>query len=809
MINSSADLLEFEALRQLVGRFVGSALGREELEKARPCTDRRQLEEAHALNAEAIEYLKSASKPQTAGRGAALRLRFSGIPDIRQAARKLRIEGAALEGKEIFELLSLLDQASDIRMILLAVEERFPRLAKQAAGIGGELRGLLHDLANRILPDGSVADHASVALSRIRKGIERQKRLIQESLERFLKAHRADGVLQEEFVTLRNDRFVVPVVSGLQGRVAGVIHGSSGSGHTLFVEPFETIELNNELVSLTEEESREVFRILREMTDRLRAHGPSIGMSMQVIGELDLVFARAGFALEFDCVIPRFSGEEDPLLRLEGARHPLLEDVLRRQRKAVIPITFELDSSVRTLLLSGPNTGGKTVSLKTAGLLALMAQAGIPVPAREAVFPVFDQVLADLGDNQSIAESLSSFSSHIRRIREILTVVTADSLVLLDELGRATDPEEGGALGVAILDNLRSWKAFTLVSTHLMALKVYGGSRQGVLNGSMGFDHVTLEPTYQLRVGAPGESAGLAIAGRLGMPPDLIERARAAMTTRERELADFLEQLQNRTSELAAEKRKLEEQRAALAAREKEVAREWERKESAKLKELERRCELLMRNFEEQSRQTIEEILQGAQNRKASGQAQRKVAKTTREFREEIRATVLSTSDEARQGVIPGLKIEEGARVRLKNVREPAQVKRKLGPDRLEVQAGFLKLQVSIDDVLEVLPEGGGGGKLPSNVTFHPAGPRWDTSYRELNLIGKHVEEAMEELDRFLDQAVMAEVTRVRVVHGHGMGVLKKAVAEALARSPHVAKYYAASPGEGGSGATVAEMKES
>jgi len=809
MTNASADLLEFETLRELIGRFIGSPLGRAELDRVRPHTDRRALEEAHAVNAEAIEYLKSASKPQTAGRGAALRLRFTDIPDVRQAAQKLRIEGAALEGKEIFELLSLLDRACDIRMILLAVEERFPLLARQAAGIGGELRGVLHDLANRVLPDGSVADHASVALNRIRKGIERQKRMIQESLERFLKAHRTDGVLQEEFITLRNDRFVAPVVSGLQGRVNGVIHGSSGSGHTLFVEPFETIELNNELVSLTEEELREVFRILREMTGRLRAHGPSIGASLQAIAGLDLVFAKASFALEFDCVIPRFCDPESPKLRLEGARHPLLEDVLRRQRKPIIPITFELDSGSRTLLLSGPNTGGKTVALKTTGLLALMAQAGIPAPAREAVFPLFDQVLADLGDKQSIAESLSSFSSHIRRVREILTVVTADSLVLLDELGRATDPEEGGALGVAILDNLRSWKAFTLVSTHLMALKVYGGSRQGVLNGSMGFDHETLEPTYQLRAGAPGESAGFAIAGRLGMPPDLIERARAAMTTRERELADFLQQLQDKTSELAGEKRKLEEQRTALAAREKAVAREWEQKESAKLKELERRCELLMRNFEEQSRQTIEGILQGAQNRKASEQARRKVAKTTREFREEVRATVLSTSDEARQGVIPRLRIEEGARVRLTNVREPALVKRKLGPDRLEVQAGFLKLQVSIDDVLEVLPEGDGGGKLPSNVTFQPAGPRWDTSYRELNLIGKHVEEAMEELDKFLDQAVMAEVMRIRVVHGHGMGILKKAVAEALARSPHVAKFYAGSPSEGGTGATVAELKES
>jgi DNA mismatch repair protein MutS2 len=288
-------------------------------------------------------------------------------------------------------------------------------------------------------------------------------------------------------------------------------------------------------------------------------------------------------------VVPRFSPAETPRLSLEAARHPLLQDVLTRQRKPIIPISFTLDAAQRTLLLSGPNTGGKTVTLKTAGLLALMAQSGIPIPARDAEFPVFDQVLADLGDNQSIAESLSSFSSHIRRVQEILTLVTPESLVLLDELGRATDPEEGGALGVAIVDCLRGWQAFTIASTHLMALKVYGAQQPGVNNGSMGFDRETLQPTYQLRVGAPGESAGLSIASRLGMPSDIIEKARASMTTRDRDLTDFLTQLQQQVAALAQERKAFEEQREALAAKERSLASEWMQRESAKLRELERR----------------------------------------------------------------------------------------------------------------------------------------------------------------------------------------------------------------------------
>src|SRR6202035_354290 len=317
-------------------------------------------------------------------------------------------------------------------------------------------------------------------------------------------------------ITLRNDRFVVPVVAGQQRKVYGVIHGASGSGHTLFVEPLETIDLNNELVRLREEEQNEVLRILRELTELLRAHASEIQASVDAIGSLELLFAKAGFALDFGCIIPRFSPDTDRKLVLTEARHPLLEDVLRRQSKSVVPITLKLDEQQRTLLISGPNTGGKTVSMKTVGMLALMAQAGLPVPAAAAEFPLFDQVLADIGDQQSIEQSLSSFSAHIAHVREMLEAVTPQSLVLLDELGRATDPEEGGALGVSILETFRSNGAFPLASTHLVALKIYGSTIAGVLNASMGFDEETLQPTYVLRLGAAGKSAGVGIARRLG-----------------------------------------------------------------------------------------------------------------------------------------------------------------------------------------------------------------------------------------------------------------------------------------------------
>ena len=802
-MKTSSEVLEFEALRALVGRYILSPLGRRELEKVEPHAERERLVEDLAETGEAIGYLRLASRPQPASRGAAIRIDFSGLPDTEAAVHKLRIEGASLDPKEISDLFVFLDRAADAKSVLIAAAERFPRLSGRAQTIG-DFRLLLKDLEGKILPDGTVADHASVALARLRKDIERQKRAIQESLERFLKTHREEGVLQEEFVTIRNERFVVPVIAGQKRKLDGVIHGASSSGHTLFIEPLETIDLNNELVRLSEEEAREVHRILLEMTDRLRGYADSIRQTLVTMAELELIFGKARFAVEFDCTIPRFG---DRLL-LRDARHPLLEDVLRRRRKAAVPVSMELTQAQRTLLVSGPNTGGKTVTLKTVGLLSLMAQSALPVPAAEAEFPVFAQVLADIGDYQSIQENLSTFSAHVSNIREMALDVTPDSLVLLDELGAATDPEEGGALGVAIVEHFRGAGAFTLVSTHLMALKIYGASTGGVVNGSMGFDEQTLEPTYHLHVGLPGKSAGIEIATRLGMPEDIMRRARHSVGERDRDVTRFLDELHRRIEETQKLESALREKLAELEKREKQLAGEWEKRESAKLKELERRTEQALARFEEQAQETIGHIAQNADRRKAEQDAQRRVAKAKRELREDFQTTVLSTQDDARQGQIAPLRIEEGVRVRLRDVREPARVRRKLSGDRLEVEAGFMKMQVSVDDVIEVLPEAKPqGSRLPQGVSYRPA-PELSPVYQEINVIGQHAEEARNAVDEFLDRAVMATASRVRIVHGHGMGILRKTIQEMLSTHPHVAKFYPAPQQEGGAGATIVELRE-
>ena len=783
------DVLEFEALRALLGRYVRSALGRAELAGVNPNSERAFIDAELADLAEAIEYLRAAARPQPASRGAAIRIRFDEVADPGTSIVRLRIEGATLEALEIHELARLLDLASDARSILLSARDRFPRIGVHAAGIA-DLRDLANDLRGKILPDGTLADFASVALARLRRDVEKQRHQIQESLERFLRAHHEDGTLQEDFVTIRNDRFVVPVVTGRERRVEGVIHGASGSGHTLFVEPLETINLNNELVRLHEEELREVHRILREFTARLREHAVEIGSTAAALGKLELLFAKAGYGLDFECCVPRLSPPGERRLNLLAARHPLLQDLFRTQKKTVVPVSLSLDHAQRTLLISGPNTGGKTVTLKTVGLLALMTHAGLPVPAADAEFPLFDEVLADIGDHQSIQESLSSFSAHVMGLRRMLDSATPDSLVLIDELGRATDPEEGGALGVEVLEDFRRRGGFTLASTHLMAMKVYGAATAGVRNGSMGFDEETLEPTYVLRLGAPGKSAGLDIAGRLGLDPALITAARARMTSAERDVSHFLAELNNRLDAVEQERREIATRTQALSEREQSLQQSWERKYAAKIGEIEQRAAALAAQFEQRAQETVEDLSQKARAR---------IAKTKREYQEAVEAIVPSPP----QTSAPKLKLEPGARVRLKGIRQSATVRRLLAGDLLEVDAGFLKMQVSSSDVEEILPP----GDTPSKAVSFRQGPSFDGSYREINVIGQRAEAAVEHVDKMLDSAALAQVDRVRIVHGHGMGILKRAIADLLKDNPHVEKFYLAPPEQGGAGATIVELK--
>jgi len=792
MQQSSLELLEYDELKALIARQISSAAARRLLDRLEPSTDRRALETAHAETEEARVLLD-----ESAGQKG-FTIRFSGLPEIDQGLARLGIEGASLDGKEIYDILQWLDRAAEVRAAIQGANERFPLLLKRSGSLA-DLRALLRSISGKLHPNGTLTDNASVALERLRRSMERQRDAIQQSLEKFLRQHKDEGILQDEFVTIRDDRFVIPLVAGARSKVPGVIHAASGTGATLFVEPLETINLNNELVRHSEQEMRECHRILLEITETLREQGPSIKATIHALTELELIFAKARFAKQFRCVTPRF-GET---LSLDHARHPILEDVLKREAKQVVPATFTMDRAHRTLLITGPNTGGKTVTMKTAGLLSLMAQSGIPVPCDDAEFPIFNQVLADIGDNQSISESLSSFSSHVRHIGQMIRSATPDSLVLLDELGRATDPEEGGALGVAVLEQFRALGAFTLASTHLMPLKVWGATQEGVVQASMGFNEEEFTPTYQLLTGAPGRSAGLAIASKLGLPKALIERAKQAMSTNERDIAGFLSELHRRLDEFKGKQMALAEERVRAERETAKEREEFRKKEDAKRAELEKRADASLKRFEQQAQEILNTLRQSGTSNKQVEIALRKVVRAQAEFKEELREAVAPETDTTR----PKLVIDEGSRVRLRGIREPARVRRFLPNGDVEVEAGYIKMRVPYDDIAELLPDGPVGPKLPSGVTL-TAGPTWDVVTKEINIIGQRWEEASDAVEKFLDTASLASVDRVRIVHGHGMGVLKKMVGELLRRSPLVTKHYPATPAEGGNGATIAELKE-
>jgi DNA mismatch repair protein MutS2 len=804
---SSTDLLQFEEFKELLARYAGSNAGRELVGDLEPQRDRLAVTAALAEVGEAINYLRELSGPQTGGSANVIRLRFDQLRDIETPVRILQVEGASLDGPAILDLFHTLALAGEYRGALLSTTERFPRLAQRAHKLA-DLRGVARRYARAFLPDGSLSNEASVALARIRRDIERQQRQIQDSLDRFMRAHRTDGTLQEDFVTVREGRYVVPIIAGQKGRVDGVVHGASGSGRTLFIEPLETIGLNNQLVQLREEELREIERILAEITEALREYKDEIASTAEALAQFDCTFAKASFALDYGAVVPRFSPEDGTRrLILRGARHPLLEQVLRKQRRRIVPISFELTEERRCLLISGPNTGGKTVTMKTAGLLAIMAHAGIPVPAEEAEFPLLDDVLADIGDTQSIAESLSSFSGHLLHVKQMLEQVTVQSLVLLDELGRATDPEEGGALGVAILDQFRQSGAFCLASTHLLPLKLYGAQTPGVLNASMGFDEATLQPTYELRTGVPGKSAGLDIAKRLEMPEPVLAHARAVLPRMQADFQQLLTELHRQTAENEQRARELANANEQLKRRTAEMETEAQRRERQRQQEWARKSESIVADFEARAQEMMQRVAETSESRKATEQAQRLIAKTKREFREEAAEALRPTSQTAGATTAVPLTIGEGSKVRLKDVREVATVRRLLKNGLYEVEAGFLKMQVPREDIIEVVTGNAPATKSITNIRVE-TGPRLDVSYRELNLIGQRAEEAMEQMDKFLDSAALASVNRVRIIHGHGMGVLKRAVSEALGSNPHVSRFYPATQAEGGAGATIVELRE-
>jgi len=878
LTHSSARVLEFDSLRELLRGYTSSPLGQSRITALTPSVDREWIQTQQSLATEIREFRRVGG-----------RFDFSGLIEVSPLLEKSRIAGAALETTEIRDVVLVVDRAAEWREIALHPPAAMKSEWREVRSLSDRIVDFtvfLRSFRNKIQPDGTLDDKASPELARIRREIEKQRRAIQESLRGYLRRLAEDGAVQEELVTIRGERFVIPVKVEQKRRVQGVVHGASSSGQTVFVEPLETIEQNNELVRLLEEEQAEIHRILLEMTQRIGAQAAEILAAVDVLAELELQFAKARFAEDYNCVAvvlwsggrPRPSpgearqdpcvdkqdpcgdrqdpcrdgrsrpsmasearppsepaddpcvGRQDPCvdgrprpsmasearLLLHNARHPLLERNLKSKGASVVPISVELEGPRRQLVITGPNTGGKTVALKTIGLLALMAQSGLPVPADRAELPVFDAVLADIGDYQSIEQNLSTFSAHVTNIDFISRTATAHSLVLLDELGSATDPEEGAALAVAIAGHFSRIGCMTVISTHHTSLKVYAANTPGVLNAAVGFNEKTLQPTYELKIGVPGASAGINIAHRLGLNPAIIETARARLGTQARDVGQFLDKLHAELREAEAERLRLEKSRKDLEDEKKRLAVEGKKDQQAKIRDLEKKLETLLRDFEYHAREAVQAIQDRVAAQKLSKDAERRIAKLRREFREHFDSTVVAHSTGADQGdphAQPQLvkHVAEGDTVKLKSTGRPARIVRQLDDHHFEVEMGALKMKIARDDVAEVLANlpaadsplkaaraRGISVSLESENATVPA---------EINVIGYTVDDASRAVEKFVDRAFLAGLPRVRIVHGSGMGILRKALRQLLAEHPHVASVTEPPQNEGGAGATVVELR--
>ena len=821
--HTSDRVLEFDHLRDLLAVYAASPLGQDRIAGLAPSRDRRWIERQHLLTEELRGYLRSGG-----------RFDFHGLLDPTALINKSRIQGAALELTEIREVLLLADRAAEWREIALhppvAIEAKWEAMRELSQNIA-DFTPLLRYFRNKILPDGTLDDRASPELGRIRRDIERQRRAIQESLQSYLRRLSDGGAVQDELITIRGERFVIPVKVEQRRRVQGVAHGASSSGQTVFIEPLETIEQNNELVRLHDEEQAEIHRILLEMTARIGEQANALAAAVAVLSELELQMAKARFAQDYNCVAVKLAGEESVADRstesgavteegshaafvLQNARHPLLERALKPKGVAVVPLSVELDDQHRQLIISGPNTGGKTVALKTIGLLALMAQSGIPVPAERAELPIVDGVFADIGDYQSIEQNLSTFSAHVTNIDFISHHATQDSLVLLDELGSATDPEEGAALAVSIADFFRRVGCLSIVSTHHTALKVYAANTEGVLNAAVGFDERTLAPTFELRMGVPGASAGINIAQQLGLNAQIVAGAREKLNTQTQDVSRFLDRLHGQLREIDAE-------RTALRAREQELARErghlvveGKKEQREKIREMEKKLESVLRNFEYQARETVNAVQDRAQALKLSKDAERRIAKMRREFREQFDATVVAHTtgsdagdENARPHVVQNVSV--GDTVRLRSLGRDAKVLRHLDEDSFEVAVGPMKMKVPRDDLATVVVSTGANPVTAARARGIGVSltKEDDSVPTEINVIGQNVDEATSAVEKFVDRAFLAGAVRVRIVHGSGMGILRKALRQFLQSHPHVASVSEPPQNEGGGGATVVELR--
>jgi DNA mismatch repair protein MutS2 len=800
-------VLEFEAIRMLLLSHAGSVPGRDRLSRLQPSTDRAEVRERLATTAEGAVLLHEAGRQP-----------YHDLPDLAEVLREAKVAGMHLEPRALMDVASFIEGGVEVARHV-ARAERAPGLARRAAEVK-DASDVAAAIRRAILPSGELADDASPRLAEIRRGLARLRLKLQSVMESFLRGKEADRLLQDKVITTRNDRYVLLLKAEHRGDVPGIIHGSSGSGASVFVEPMPAVELNNDIVSLGDEEREEVARILLELTGRVAARAADLDHAATVLGELDAVQAMALLARDMGAHPPEIVDRLE--LELMDARHPLLMPTLterlgmpRRSSREPVPVTLRVGFGSPVLVISGPNTGGKTVALKTVGLLALMAQCGLHIPAGPgSVLPVFRRVYADIGDEQSIAADLSTFSAHLATIVEMTRDLSAPSLVLLDEVGAGTDPTEGGALGVAIVDYFRAHGAMVMATTHHGLLKAYAQSTPGVGCASFGYDPKTYEPSYRLHLGKPGRSLALEMAERLGLAPSVVKDARSRLDDKEAQAEALLKKLEEdqallrrEADRIAADREALREEQERLRAEDREIAARKRTELDAFARELRRRGEEAARKAADAIREAVRNVEASRQSAAAAaGKARTAAVGAIRAAQEEALADAGLAPEPEVAGA--GAPIGVGTRVKVRTLGVVGEVMTLSGEGEAEIAVSGKRLKVPRAELVAVA---GGGSGRPAPLRSggsgeHARSPRAAAS--EINLVGLTVDEALPRVDKMLDDAFLAERKQVRVVHGFGAGRLRQAVAGLLEGHPHVAGFRLGGAGEGGGGVTVVELKE-
>lgn len=819
MLKNSYKTLEYDKLKTLLSKYAVSDLGREQIDNLTPINELHEIERLLSLCSEAKElYQRLNGFP------------LDGLKDIRNILWRSSKPGAVLDPTQLLDLSKFVSVARNAKRLVSANKEEICYGVWQIVRDLSTFPSLAEVINSCVGDEGEILDTASQELRKIRRQKESVRENIRSKLESIMRSAEYSRSIQDSVITFRNDRFVIPIKRDYKGLISGIVQGESNSGATIFMEPKSVVSLNNSLHRLASEEKQELRRILLSLSDAVREYLDEFNEAVEILAELDFLGAKARLSIDFRGAEPILNS--GGYIKLIDARHPLLERTLKERKyqrgldhstseesllpDKIVPIDFRIggndqddrstfdrdDPPFNTLVITGPNTGGKTIVLKTVGLLTLMAQSGLHIPAIDgSELAVFDQIFADIGDEQSIEQNLSTFSSHIKKIIEIVDNASLNSLVLLDEIGAGTDPTEGSAIGMAVVDYLHSIGTKTAVTTHHSVLKTYAHSRDGMENASVDFDWHTLRPTFKLKIGVPGSSNALKIAEQIGLAEHIIQVAKEYIGDRAIAVEDLIVSMEEERRELENERQIVQEKirSASQAQTEHEnLVREFKEQKQ----ELDLRAEREARAIVTNARKTIENTVEQLRKEQASKKQIKKSHRTVDELKEELES-------KKRKSVLKEFagKIKIGDKIRIKSLERFGEVVENPDITKGEVvaQVGNMKITVSLPDVELTDPEFNRPKISPSIIEIQHL--KKSSIKNEIHIRGMRVFEAMKKVDKYIDDAFLAELSRVRIIHGKGTGTLKKAVHDFLDGHPHIFDYQLAPLSEGGYGVTIVKFE--